>query len=86
MWSVDEFPSQLLPLLAAAFAMHFTGVAMFDEYRALVASVGGGDLARLPFLHAQLAGLKALTTYLVADGIEATRRACGGHGYLCSSG
>ena len=33
-----------------------------------------------------VAGLKAYVTYAVADGIEAARRACGGHGYLVSSG
>ena len=89
--AVLDYASQqgvLLPLLAYSFAMHFTGSRMFAEYSALVEAVSSGDtqLQRLPFVHAQLAGLKGLLTYVVADGIEATRRACGGHGYLLSSG
>jgi acyl-CoA oxidase len=44
------------------------------------------DGADLPEVHATVAGLKGLSTKLTADGIEDMRRACGGHGYLLSSG
>lgn len=53
------------------------------------AASGGGDtlsLDDLPELHATGAGLKALCCVLAADGIEDLRRACGGHGFLMSSG
>lgn len=87
--AVLDYTSQqavLLPLVSSAFAMHFAGQCMITEYETLVAGVSSGQLQRLPWVHAQLAGLKALTTYIVADGMEAARRACGGHGYLVSSG
>ena len=76
----------LLPLLAATFALHFAGARKLSEYNRLVAEVEAGDMHRLPHVHAQLAALKAYATYLVADGIEACRRSCGGHGFLWSSG
>merc|ERR1719420_2514347 len=37
-------------------------------------------------LHLASSGLKALCSRITSDGIEACRKACGGHGYLCSSG
>lgn len=40
----------------------------------------------LPALHALSSGLKAFTTGVAADGIEACRRTCGGHGYSLLSG
>jgi len=51
-------------------------------------TLGGGDvnLDDLPETHATGAGLKALTCCMTADGIEDLRRACGGHGFLMSSG
>ena len=43
----------------------------------------GGDSESL---HIASSGLKALCSKLTCDGIEACRKACGGHGYLASSG
>jgi hypothetical protein len=40
----------------------------------------------LPELHALSSGLKATCTAITADGIEAARRTCGGHGYSQLSG
>lgn len=45
-----------------------------------------GDFASLPELHALSSGLKAACTGLTADGIEAARRSCGGHGFSALSG
>ncbi|KAL1496296.1 hypothetical protein AB1Y20_016258 [Prymnesium parvum] len=87
--AVLEYASQraeLLPRLAAAYAMHFGGAAAFGAYEKVRLALAGGSADGLPRLHASLAALKALTTYEVADGVEAARRACGGHGYLLSSG
>lgn len=76
----------LLPLLATAYAMHFTGRAMQELYVRLQQGMKSGDLSLLPEVHATSAGLKALTTQTAADGIEACRKACGGHGYSHLSG
>jgi len=67
---------RLLPLVATAYAFHFTGNVMQDLLR-------GNDAASL---HLASSGLKALCTRIASDGIEACRKACGGHGYLAVSG
>ncbi len=45
-----------------------------------------GDFSNLPELHALSSGLKAVCTWTTADGIEACRRTCGGHGFSLLSG
>ncbi|KAL8711357.1 MAG: hypothetical protein Q9220_004254 [cf. Caloplaca sp. 1 TL-2023] len=95
---------RLLPLLAATFALHFTGrgmMALYDEnQKKMAADVGklastdrgpspeelfpSTDL--LADLHATSCGLKALSSTTAAEGLEACRRACGGHGYSSFSG
>mmetsp|Transcript_44772 Transcript_44772/g.97463 ORF Transcript_44772/g.97463 Transcript_44772/m.97463 type:complete len:678 (-) Transcript_44772:354-2387(-) len=67
---------RLLPLLATSYAFHFTGNAMQDLLKS-------DDAAAL---HLASSGLKALCTRITSDGIEACRKACGGHGYLSASG
>eukprot|EP00439_Symbiodinium_sp_Y106_P012338 s4581_g1.t2 len=61
---------RLLPLLATAYAFHFELLARRDAEA----------------LHVASSGLKALCSRITGDGIEACRRACGGHGYLDASG
>lgn len=83
---VLEYPSQqrpLMPLLAYAYALHFTGGRMREEYESFLSS---RDASILPALHATSSGLKALITQSVADGIETARKLCGGHGYSHASG
>ncbi|KAI0995154.1 Peroxisomal acyl-coenzyme A oxidase 1 [Podosphaera aphanis] len=95
---------RLLPLLAATFALHFTGRAMMALYQEsqnkMNQKVGveidkkrgagpeethsGSDL--LADLHATSCGLKALASSTAAEGLEVTRRACGGHGYSSFAG
>ena len=88
---------RLLPLLAATFALHFTGKAMMDMYnsnqekmKAAIASGGRKELQAgadmLADLHATSCGLKALASTIAADGLETSRRAMGGHGYSSASG
>ena len=84
--AVIEYPTQqniLLPLLALAFALHFTGEKVRRQYDAYVSSP---DLTLLPDLHCTTASLKALVTARVSDGMEASRKACGGHGFLLNAG
>ncbi len=43
-------------------------------------------VAAMPEVHASSAGLKGVCCKLASDGMEDLRKACGGHGYLLSSG
>lgn len=77
---------RLLPLLASAFALHFTGRAMHEMYKQSRTSQQSGDFSRLGDVHATSSGLKSLCTTMAGEGIEAARRACGGHGFSQFSG
>ncbi|CAD7696654.1 unnamed protein product [Ostreobium quekettii] len=76
----------LLPLIATSFALHFSGKAAMASYHDFERRRDTGDFDGLAELHALSAGLKALCTWVTADGIEACRRSCGGHGYSRLSG
>ncbi|KXZ49049.1 hypothetical protein GPECTOR_23g135 [Gonium pectorale] len=76
----------LLPLLAAAYALTFMGDAMMAMYRQFEKDRDRGDFSALPELHALSSGLKAVCTWITADGIEEARRTCGGHGFSRLSG
>ena len=74
----------VLPWLAMAFGLHFTGARFRKQYTAFLEHDPAAP--PLPVLHAESSGLKALLTQRVADGIEALRKLCGGHGYSALSG
>jgi acyl-CoA oxidase len=60
--AVLDYPTQqrgLFPLLALAYALHFTGEHMAGQYSAYLKD---HDESVLPALHATSAGLKALVT------------------------
>lgn len=88
--AVLDYPSvqiRILPLLAATYALHYTGEAMFNLYWETRADIEQkGDLSRLAELHAASSGLKAACTLITADGAETCRRALGGHGFGGGSG
>lgn len=93
---------RLLPLLAAMYALHFTGRGMMELYeknqnrkKASQSSqdqrgAGPEELRAgadlLADLHATSCGLKALASTTAGEGLEVCRRACGGHGYSSHSG
>ena len=78
---------RILPLLATAFALHYSGRSMWELYeRSQTHQELEGDRATLAELHSTSSGLKSLATELTANGIEICRRAMGGHGYMASSG
>ncbi|KAK1064280.1 hypothetical protein LTR33_012096 [Friedmanniomyces endolithicus] len=87
--SVLDYPTvqiRILPLLATAFALHYTGEAMQNLYKGTRAQIDKGDFSKLAVLHAQSSGLKSLCTELAANSIETCRRAMGGHGFGGGSG
>lgn len=88
--AVLDYPTvqiRILPLLAATYAFHYTGEAMYNQYWDTRADIEQkGDDSRLAELHAASSGLKACCTLIVADGSETCRRAMGGHGFGGGSG
>ncbi|KAI8900767.1 acyl-CoA dehydrogenase/oxidase C-terminal [Globomyces pollinis-pini] len=86
---------RLMPLLAQAFAMHFTGIEVLDMYDSLMARMdvlkpGDKDtqevLDSLKELHGTSAGLKAFCTWNALNTIDQCRQALGGHGYSAYAG
>lgn len=73
---------RVLPLLATTFALHYSGMAMWDLYQRTRGDGNReGDEAMLAELHSTSAGLKSMATDLSANGIETCRRSMGGHGF-----
>jgi acyl-CoA oxidase len=78
---------RILPLLATAFAFHYSGEAMYNLYTSTRANISQKrDFSKLTILHAQSSGLKSYCTEIAADSIETCRRAMGGHGFGGASG
>ncbi|KAE8914136.1 Peroxisomal acyl-coenzyme A oxidase 1 [Phytophthora fragariae] len=87
--SVLDYQTQqyrLFPLLAAAYAFVLTGNRVDEFAASLSEQTKRGDMRLLTVGHVMSCGLKVLMTDLATAGIETARRACGGHGYLLSSG
>ncbi|KAH9330201.1 hypothetical protein KI387_002309, partial [Taxus chinensis] len=77
---------KIFPLLATAYAFRFAGQWMESLYSEVMSQFENNNFSALAEIHACTSGLKAITTSVTADAIEKCRKACGGHGYLCSSG
>ncbi|KAH6884426.1 hypothetical protein B0T10DRAFT_493180 [Thelonectria olida] len=93
---------RILPLLAASYALFFTGRSMINIYtqnQERMAQERRNDVKRGPGpeelnpgsdqladLHAISCALKAFASTTAAEGLEVCRRACGGHGYSAFSG
>eukprot|EP00892_Ulva_mutabilis_P004748 jgi/Ulvmu1/2645/UM014_0097.1 len=82
----ENTAATLLPLIAATYVMQAAGRSMLAAYMAFQVDLTEGRFGGLPELHAISSGLKAVTSAATSDGIEAARRACGGHGYSVLSG
>ncbi|XP_076456592.1 peroxisomal acyl-coenzyme A oxidase 1-like [Babylonia areolata] len=86
---VLDFQTQqmkLLPLVAAAYALNVSSRNVTRVYLHTVDRIEKGALDDLPQLHALSAGLKALSAWEAAEGLEQCRLACGGHGFSHASG
>jgi acyl-CoA oxidase len=89
---------RLMPLLAQAFAMHFTGQEMnriYDDLMNKLENLNANSskkaelVAVIDYLkesHATSAGLKAFGTWNCLNTIEQCRQALGGHGYSSYNG
>ncbi|KAF2399459.1 acyl-CoA oxidase [Trichodelitschia bisporula] len=87
--AVLDYPTvqiRLLPLLATAFALHYTGEAMHNLYNNTRNAIEEGNFDSIAELHSTSSGLKSLCTTYAADGIETCRRSMGGHGFGGGSG
>ncbi|KAI7854636.1 acyl-CoA dehydrogenase/oxidase C-terminal [Circinella umbellata] len=77
---------RILPIIANAYALMFTGREMLRLYHLNIEAMKQGNFDILADLHATSSGLKSLTSFMAVDGIEECRRSCGGHGYSMFSG
>jgi acyl-CoA oxidase len=56
---------RLMPLLAATYALHFTGKKLNADYVRIMDELSQFNLSNLPDFHATSAGLKAFSTWHV---------------------
>ena len=77
---------RLLPLLASSYALVLMGQRLVERLDRLNHQIQEGNTSELATMHAVTCGLKVLCSTIAVNGIEECRRACGGHGYLQSSG
>ena len=81
---------RLLPLLAASYAIFFTGkhvlARLKDIEHKLVSGASSITKTVVGDIHATTSAIKSYATTFTADGLEDCRKACGGHGFLVASG
>jgi len=80
---------RLFPLLAASYCFFFTGKKVLGSIKELERRFLANETvakAEVTDVHASSSALKSFTTTVAADGMEDCRKACGGHGFLQSSG
>ncbi|XP_016946144.1 peroxisomal acyl-coenzyme A oxidase 3 isoform X7 [Drosophila biarmipes] len=90
-WPVIEYQSQqyrLIPHLATTIALRVATLWLGKEIVNLtIKGFSGEDTSREGTeIHAISSALKPVATWAARDGIQECREACGGHGYLKSSG
>eukprot|EP00526_Cylindrotheca_closterium_P007588 CAMPEP_0113633118 /NCGR_PEP_ID=MMETSP0017_2-20120614/17227_1 /TAXON_ID=2856 /ORGANISM="Cylindrotheca closterium" /LENGTH=683 /DNA_ID=CAMNT_0000543727 /DNA_START=66 /DNA_END=2117 /DNA_ORIENTATION=+ /assembly_acc=CAM_ASM_000147 len=80
---------RIFPLLAASYCFFFSGRKLWDNLKKIedkLISQKPVTKAQVADIHATSSALKSFNTMVAADGIEECRKACGGHGFLASSG
>lgn len=86
---VLDYTSQqyiIFPQLALAYAMHFAGQKAGKLYDSSIVDFRRGKFDALTEMHVLTSTLKAVSTVLMADGMEQCRKCLGGHGFLNSAG
>ena len=77
---------KIFPAIAKVIVFKLTAEFLWDMYNQVTHELDQGDLERLPELHAIACCLKAVCTNEATQAVQTCRLACGGHGYLSSSG
>ncbi|CAH0592213.1 unnamed protein product [Chrysodeixis includens] len=77
---------KLFICIATAHALQLNSTWLWKTFSDTLAAIKQGNVDTLPELHALSSCLKALSTADAASLIEQCRHACGGHGYMMSSG
>lgn len=77
---------KIFPSIAKAIVFKLTAENLTNVWNEVSKDIEKGNLERLPELHAISCALKAIVTNETVETIQTCRRACGGHGYLNSSG
>uniref|UniRef100_A0A2A4J068 Acyl-coenzyme A oxidase n=1 Tax=Heliothis virescens TaxID=7102 RepID=A0A2A4J068_HELVI len=77
---------KLFICIATAHALQFSSNWLWRSFSAVLAEMKHGNTDTLPEFHALSSCLKAVSTSDAAFFIERCRHACGGHGYMMSSG
>ncbi|CRL03335.1 CLUMA_CG016522, isoform B [Clunio marinus] len=77
---------KIFPSITKTIVMQIAADSLNQMYLEVNLEVEKGDLSRLPELHALSCCLKAVCSNETVQAVEVCRLACGGHGYLNSSG
>lgn len=85
---IDHVTQQMkiFPAIAKVIAIKSAADNLFQLYLDITGEVERGNLSRLPELHSLSCCLKVVSTNEVAQTVQTCRLACGGHGFLNSSG
>ena len=77
---------KIFPAIAKVIVIKLAAENLLRTHLQVTAELEKGNLARLPELHALSCALKPVCSNETTEAVEICRRACGGHGYLNSSG
>lgn len=85
---IDHVTQQMkiFPAIAKVIVFTLTADFLWELYNQVTHELDKGNLERLPELHAIACCLKAVCTNEATQAVQTCRLACGGHGYLNSSG
>jgi acyl-CoA oxidase len=72
---------RLMPLLAAAYAVHFTSERLDEKFNHAVDQMKQNEFGPVKELHPTSAGLKAFCTWMTHYALDEMRQSMGGHGY-----
>lgn len=77
---------KIFPAIAKVVVFKLAAEFLWELYNQVTHELDKGNLERLPELHAIACCLKAVCTNEATQAVQTCRLACGGHGYLSSSG